>query len=692
MKKIPKQWFAVILRHGWMGLALGSSSLLSSLAQTAGPLLEKTDIEEVALPSWTDSSGSVYLEDGFGNKRAMSWSPEGYVVVENGVVLEKFPEGFPEPPHTTNRVFYVDASSGSNSNDGLAPERAWRNLLKVNALSFEPGDEILLKRGETWTETLIVPSSGSDENVIKIGAYGEGDRPVIDGEGTRDYLLQTNGQENLWITGLRVTGGGLEDIWGVVDLQSDPRNIWMTDCEIDHNNQSGISVRAYSDGTYFRDLYIHDNIYNGLFLADMAWNAEPNDGRHLNHYTVNCEFANNGNKIKDESNRYGWNGTPTSGAMYGNLIYGTLREPLYFIRGGVEGTPTDTTFRIHDNVVHSIPGDEDGGFTFLFAKSSSMVYRNVVYGAGQSYGLASDQANGKDAVIYYHHNLVYDIDGAAIFQNAANAKEVPGGSFTIHAWNNTADENSEGFRSTKENQGGNDKVTLHTRNNIFSNSTNYAIRVQLDPVIESYDYNVYAGGGFAHADQDFTFGQWQGQGFDTHSLNLSGTNAPGYVDRANRDYELESNSPARGVGTDELWGMQFPASWIGINYVPHATSPDAGAYQYLAGKTLDFSKYFLGRRCRKGIATKFQLWEESLTEADLLAITADGAPLAPGYFVEYARMGDWVDSGNFMGRVWVESYPWVYQWEIGSWWYTLDPAGNGNGDPDAGAWVFVREW
>ena len=49
----------------------------------------------------------------------------------------------------------------------------------MNASSFSPGDSVLLKRGEEWWETLIVPSSGTSGSSVTFGAYGSGNKPII---------------------------------------------------------------------------------------------------------------------------------------------------------------------------------------------------------------------------------------------------------------------------------------------------------------------------------------------------------------------------------------------------------------------------------------------------------------------------------------------------------------------------------
>ena len=81
-------------------------------------------------------------------------------------------------------TYYVDATGGSDSNNGTTTSTPWQSLNKVNAMyaSYDPGDTICLKRGETWTgEQLAVPCSGSSGLPITFTAYGEGERPIISG-------------------------------------------------------------------------------------------------------------------------------------------------------------------------------------------------------------------------------------------------------------------------------------------------------------------------------------------------------------------------------------------------------------------------------------------------------------------------------------------------------------------------------
>ncbi len=77
-------------------------------------------------------------------------------------------------------TYYVSSSGGSDSNNGTALATPWQTLSNhVNGGTFAAGDVIYLKRGDTWNEQLIAPSSGTSESPISFDAYGNGAPPVI---------------------------------------------------------------------------------------------------------------------------------------------------------------------------------------------------------------------------------------------------------------------------------------------------------------------------------------------------------------------------------------------------------------------------------------------------------------------------------------------------------------------------------
>lgn len=100
-------------------------------------------------------------------------------------------------------VFYVDASSGSDSYAGTSIDTPWKTLSKVSSTKFSPGDTILLKRGEVWRETLSISSSGTQTGPIHYSSYGDetSPAPVINGStliAAQSWKLK-DGSQNIYV-------------------------------------------------------------------------------------------------------------------------------------------------------------------------------------------------------------------------------------------------------------------------------------------------------------------------------------------------------------------------------------------------------------------------------------------------------------------------------------------------------------
>ena len=103
-------------------------------------------------------------------------------------------------------TYYVDSKDGDDSNFGTSEEVPWKTLSRVNREVFRAGDEILLKRGATWTGTLSPKGSGQTERPIRIAAYGTGPLPVIDG-GEGEAAIRLFNQEHWEIRDVETIGG-----------------------------------------------------------------------------------------------------------------------------------------------------------------------------------------------------------------------------------------------------------------------------------------------------------------------------------------------------------------------------------------------------------------------------------------------------------------------------------------------------
>src|SRR5690349_13237752 len=78
-------------------------------------------------------------------------------------------------------TYYV-SPGGSDSNSGTSPGSAIKTLGRASGLPLNPGDEVLLERGATFSGKLAVWRSGTAGSPITVGAYGGGAKPVVTGD------------------------------------------------------------------------------------------------------------------------------------------------------------------------------------------------------------------------------------------------------------------------------------------------------------------------------------------------------------------------------------------------------------------------------------------------------------------------------------------------------------------------------
>lgn len=116
-------------------------------------------------------------------------------------------------PAAHARDFYVDSRSGNDANNGLSEGKAWRSLAKANAVAFEPGDRLLLKRGSRFAGGLKLDLTGTAEQPIAIEAYGDGPVPVIDAKGHLAGVHLRNSR-HVAVRDLEITADGGKTIDG----------------------------------------------------------------------------------------------------------------------------------------------------------------------------------------------------------------------------------------------------------------------------------------------------------------------------------------------------------------------------------------------------------------------------------------------------------------------------------------------
>src|SRR5437016_3591468 len=116
----------------------------------------------------------------------------------------------PPVPQPQNKpaTYYVDSVQGSDANAGTSPAAAWKSLAKVNATTFLPGDQILLKSSSIWKGQLWPKGSGVEGKPITVDMYGGGVKPVILGAGLVEDAVLLKNQEYWEIQNLEITNTG----------------------------------------------------------------------------------------------------------------------------------------------------------------------------------------------------------------------------------------------------------------------------------------------------------------------------------------------------------------------------------------------------------------------------------------------------------------------------------------------------
>ena len=176
--------------------------------------------------------------------------------------------------HKEGRDYYISSLNGNNSNDGKSKEKSWETLDKLKEIELQPGDRILLEAGSIFNGFIHLRNvNGTAEYPIIITSYGDGDKPVINGN-AQGVWYQDYGQ------GLDNAGHKKEGYVSSTILLYDSSFIEISNLEITNQSndwdympskseqlkermsRTGIAGIAQNSGTmehiYLDNLYIHD--------------------------------------------------------------------------------------------------------------------------------------------------------------------------------------------------------------------------------------------------------------------------------------------------------------------------------------------------------------------------------------------------------------------------------------------------
>ena len=484
---------------------------------------------------------------------------------------------FPMTAEAAGNTYYVDSVSGSDSNNGTSTGTPWKTLSKVSSITFQPGDQILFKKGSSWMGTLDVTGSGSSSAQITYGAYGSGSKPIINGNGAEEAVRIVDKSyvtvRDLEITNPASAEGDRRGIYlggfgstetGIQILNNDIHNVKGKYGESNYFWSAAILCDAYTyniDNLLIEGNSIHDNECQGLYT-----NGTGGDG--------GIRY----NNLKIRNNTFNYN-------VKGDIIVGKALNPLieyniglnagqgytgfYYIVSMWEWGCNGSTFQYNEVANVNAPDLSWGGDSQAFDVDISSMGTHLF-----QYNYTHGNEGGTLLVMGDNSNLVSTVYRYNISQND--------GHYNCNPWdNNQTWEGAKGSTVAVNNSGSGgtqiynnvwfsntaDGIRLkdtavNYKNNIFYTTSEY----KYPAANPSYDYNCFYGG--------------TAPSTDAHKITSnpsfvnpgSGSNGRNTAD----GYKLQSNSPCinRGISISNNGGKDY---WGNSLYV---STPDIGAYEY----------------------------------------------------------------------------------------------------------------
>ena len=279
----------------------------------------------------------------------------------------------------SGKLYYV-STSGSDRNSGRSSARPFRTFKKAHAV-VQPGDFILMKRGDVWDRTnVVITKSGTANKYITVGAYGTGKRPIIYSRGLSSTYkgyrvtgatLAIQGADYVQIDNLHIKtdisagGGGADDGIQLLDCKYAVVSNCIAEAP-EPGGYFGIRVNTWVYDKQGKEAAIYNNTYPQVlnceafgYLGNMGTQIWPYDGRHTIKEGGTIENCISRDPVKPKSGGNVWenlminrgnfngfvirknkvfgfrsNGLETFGSQNVIVEYNEVYDPADYDRGG----------------------------------------------------------------------------------------------------------------------------------------------------------------------------------------------------------------------------------------------------------------------------------------------------------------------------------------------------------------------
>lgn len=489
---------------------------------------------------------------------------------------------------TANKIYYINASSGDDSNNGLTETTAFKNLSKIWGINIASGDTILLKRGEVWHESLPIPASGTPGSPITFGAYGTGDKPKIDGLKNDQTTLTTaigiNDKSYLIIKDLAITR-----TYKPIVLYNTTNIILDNVSSYGNTGPAGIYLTATGAGKCTNNTIKNSEVYNTTGISS----TEVGDGILV--YSQYCQSNTilNNNSYNNNEGVSIWMGS--NNIISQNTINNNAKSGIR-VGNITQSNTTASGNIIEHNIVYANAQNLDDryGIDLFMAGNNNIIRYNKVYSQRDTYNDPAVPADPPNNGIKYGSGGIrfdggYDhsyTTGNKIYYNLISGEYT---GIDVYNFDNAQIYNNDIYNSTStsilfsSDKSAKPTANAQIKNNIIQNISSSAYLISASEVSSSViNNNLYYQSGtekFKWKTQSLTYSQWKVQlSQDNNSIIAN----PQFIDPANYNFALRTGSPAINEGTSVGLNKDFANTDVPTPQ-PQASAlakVDIGAYEY----------------------------------------------------------------------------------------------------------------